>query len=195
MAEIFAIIVAVMMIAGAPPYLLDILKGKTKPQRASWFIWSLLGIIAFFSQLKLHGAWSLVFVGLDAIGNLLVFGLSFKYGSGGWGITDRIALVIALISLTISILLHQPVLALSGVILADMSGAVLTMVKTYKHPASETTITWLFLGTASLIGALSVGKLDWKLLLYPVYLSVANYGIVVAQIYSPKMGLSKLRFK
>src|ERR1700733_1768922 len=112
MAEIFAIIVAVMMVAGAPPYLLDILKGKTKPQRASWFIWSLLGIIAFFSQLKLHGAWSLVFVGLDAIGNLLVFGLSFKYGSGGWGITDRIALVIALISLTISIVLHQPVLAL-----------------------------------------------------------------------------------
>jgi hypothetical protein len=182
MAKIFAIIVALMMLLGAPPYFKDILRGKTKPERATWFIWSLLGIIAFISQLKLHGGWSLVFVGLDALGNLLVFGLSFRFGHGGWTRLDKVALAIALAGVLVSLHYHQPVIALTGVILADFSGAVLTIVKTFKAPETETTITWLLVGTASLLGALSVGKLDWSLLLYPLYLALANYAVIAAQV-------------
>jgi hypothetical protein len=76
--EIFAILAGLMLVAGAPPYLFDIIKGKTKPQRATWFIWGFLGVIAFISQVSLHGAWSLVFVGFDALGSVLVFFLSLK---------------------------------------------------------------------------------------------------------------------
>jgi hypothetical protein len=182
MAKIFAIIVAIMMLLGAPPYFKDILGGKTKPERATWFIWSLLGTIAFISQLKLHGAWSLVFVGLDGLGNILVFGLSFRYGHGGWTVLGKVALAIALAGVLVSLHFHQPVIALAGVILADFSGGALTIIKTFKAPETETTITWLLIGTASLLGALSVGKLDFSLLLYPLYLAAANYAIVVAQM-------------
>lgn len=182
MAKYFAILVALMMLAGAPAYLRDILKGKTKPQRASWFIWTILGVTAFIAQLKLHGAWSLVFVGMDALGNIVVFCLSLKYGTGGWSISDKIALLVAILSVAVSLVYHEPFLALVGVVLADLSGALLTILKTYRLPDSETTITWLFLGSASLVGALSVGKLDWQLLLYPVYLALANYGVVVSQL-------------
>ncbi len=184
MEKYFAIIVAVLMLAGAPPYLKDILNGKTKPERATWFIWSALGFIAFLAQFKLHGGWSLVFLGADAIGNLLVFILSFKYGVAGWSTTDKIALLVALIGLVVSVIVRQPVVALTGVVLADISGSALTIIKTYKYPDSETSITWIFLGTASLFGALSVGKLDWRLLLYPVYLSIATYGVFITQVLS-----------
>lgn len=34
------------------PYIKDIFKRKTKPERISWLIWSLLGLIAVGSQLS-----------------------------------------------------------------------------------------------------------------------------------------------
>jgi NADH:ubiquinone oxidoreductase subunit 2 (subunit N) len=170
-----------MLVAGAPPYLFDIIKGKTKPERATWFIWGMLGVIAFVSQFNLHGGWSLVFVGFDATGSVLVFLLSLKYGIGGWKTVDKIALIVATVGVILSVVAHRPVVALLGVVLADLSGAVLTFIKTYHAPSSETTITWLFIGTASLFGALSVGKIDWGLLIFPIYLVFANFGVVAAQ--------------
>jgi len=181
MAEFFGIVAGLMLLAGAPPYFIDILKGKTKPERATWFIWSVLGVIAFFSQVSLGAHWSLLFAGLDALGSILVFGLSVKYGVGGWTKLDKIALVIAGLGLIVSFVSHQPVVALIGVVLADLSGAALTIRKTYLAPDSETTITWLFVGSSALLGALSVGKWSFGLLLYPVYLAVGNYGVLVAQ--------------
>lgn len=53
--EIFSIVSALIILAGAPPYLRDIMRGKTKPERATWFIWAMLGIIAFSAQATLHG--------------------------------------------------------------------------------------------------------------------------------------------
>jgi hypothetical protein len=184
LAKYFALLVGILMVAGAPPYLKDILKGKTRPERATWFIWSVLGVVAFVAQMKLHGRWSLIFVGVDAIGNILVFCLSLKLGIAGWSITDRIAIIIAAIAIAVSLISRQPVVALTGVILADLSGSALTIIKTYKQPESETSITWILLGTASLLGALSVGRLDWQLLLYPVYLTIATYGVFITQVLS-----------
>lgn len=181
MIEVFAIASALILVAGAPPYLIDILKHKTKPERATWFIWSVLGTIAFISQFSLHGGWSLLFVGLDGLGSIVVFLLSLKYGVGGWTLLDKVALVVAAVGVTISLIAHSPIIALCGVVLADVSGVVLTIRKTFLDPYSETTITWFFIGTSALLGALSVGKMRFALLLYPAYLAVANYGVLVAK--------------
>jgi hypothetical protein len=178
--SIFAIISAIILIFGGPSYLTDILKGKTKPERVTWFIWSILGIIAFFSQLQLGAHWSLVYVGLDAAGNVLVFCLSLKYGVGGWARWDMTALSIASLGVLVSIIAHAPLIALSGVILADAAGAVLTIRKAYKNPGSETVITWLAIGTAALLSAFSVGRLRPVLLLYPLYLVLSSYGVLVS---------------
>jgi hypothetical protein len=181
MEQWFAIAAGVILFAGAPPYFIDILKGKTKPERATWFIWSVLGTIAFVSQVAAHGAWSILFVGLDALGSVLVFLLALKYGVGGWTRLDKIALAIAAGGVLLSFVAKQPIPALVGIVLADMSGVVLTVRKTFLDPKSETSITWFFVGTASLLGAFSVGKISLVLLIYPVYLTVANYSVLIAQ--------------
>src|SRR5882724_5474697 len=115
MSEVLAILSGLIILAGAPPYLLDILRHKTKPERATWFIWSILGVIAFVAQVKVHGGWSLLFVGLDAIGNTAVFLLSLRFGMGGWKRLDKIALAIAVAGLVTAYFVRQPVVALAGV--------------------------------------------------------------------------------
>lgn len=179
--ELFGILSGVVILFGGPPYLLDILKGKTKPQRTTWFIWTVLGVISFTSQLKLGAHWSLVYVGLNAAGNITVFLLSLKYGIGGWRKLDVLALCIATVGVIIAVTVDSPLIALLGSILADFSGTSLTLYKTYLQPSTETSITWFFLGTSSLFAALAVGKMDFSLLLYPLYLSVVTYGVLVMQ--------------
>jgi hypothetical protein len=179
--ELFAILSAIIVLAGAPFYVVDIFKGKTKPERTTWFIWSVLGIIAFFSQKALHAHWSLVFAGIDALGSLIVFGLSLKYGVGGWTKLDRIALCLAIVGVLIAVIAHAPLVAIFGVMLADAAGAALTIRKTYLHPESETTITWFGVGTSALFGALSVGRIQFGLLLYPIYLIIGSYGVLLAK--------------
>lgn len=179
--ELFGILSGVVILFGGPPYLFDILKGKTKPQRTTWFIWTVLGVISFTSQLKLGAHWSLVYVGLNAAGNIAVFLLSLKYGIGGWRKLDVLALSIATVGVIIAITVDSPLVALLGSILADFSGTSLTLYKTYLQPSTETSITWFFLGTSSLFAALAVGKWDFSLLLYPLYLSAVTYGVLVMQ--------------
>lgn len=181
MAEFFAIVSGFIVFAGGPPYLIDIFKGKTKPERTTWFIWSVLGVTAFISQLQLGAHWSLVFAGMNAAGNLAVFLLSLKFGVGGWKRSDVVALVIATVGIIASFIIEDPLVALLGVIVADFAGTVLTLQKTFIMPSSETSITWFFLGTSSLFGALSVGEWNLELLLYPLYMVAATYGVLVAQ--------------
>ena len=182
MSQLLAALAVVFFLAAAPPYILDTVRGKTKPERATWFIWSVLGVIAFISQVSLGAQWSLVFAGLDALGSVITFLLSIKFGVGGWTLLDRVALVIAAAGVVISLIAHEPVVALLGVILADVSGTALTIRKTFLKPNTETTISWLLVGTGALTGVLAVGKLDWALILYPAYLMFANYCVPVTQI-------------
>jgi hypothetical protein len=190
MAEFFAIASGIIVLIGAPFYAIDIFKGKTKPERTTWFIWSVLGVIAFFSQKALGAHWSLVYAGIDALGSLIVFALSLKYGVGGWSVLDRIALAVALIGVALAYVAHRPLLAIVGIMLADAAGAVLTIRKTFKQPDSETSITWFGVGTSALLGALSVGRLRPALLLYPVYLTVGSYAVLFAKSLGKLLGQS-----
>lgn len=168
---IFAVGAGVIVSIGAPFYLRDILRGKTRPERTTWLIWSVLAIIAFFSQLKLGARWSLVFIGLGAVGNLIVYGLSLRHGYDGWKGGDKLALVVAGLGLVVWAVTRSPLAALLGVVIADFAGGVLTIQKAYRKPRSETTITWLFASTAWLLAALSVGRFSFDLLIYPLYMA------------------------
>ena len=180
--EVYALLSVAVILFGAPFYLIDILKHKTKPQRTTWLIWSVQGLVAFVAQFQLHAKWSLLFVGFSALGNLIVYGLSLFYGVGGWSKLEIGSLIIALLGLIISIVANAPLIAIFGVIVADMAGVIPTAIKVYKAPESETTITWIALGISPLFAALSVGKFSPSLLLYPVYLAVIDFGIVGTQM-------------
>ncbi|MDB5161013.1 MAG: hypothetical protein JWO96_393 [Candidatus Saccharibacteria bacterium] len=181
MSQTLAILSVILILAAGPPYVLDILRKKTKPQRATWLIFTVLGLIAFISQLQLGATWSLVFLGLDTLGSLAVLILSIPYGVGGFSILDKYALSVATVGVLIAILAREPIIALLGVMAADLAGALPTIHKAYIAPDSETTISWLLVGTAALLGAFTVGKMDFNLLIYPIYLTIIQYAIPIAQ--------------
>jgi hypothetical protein len=194
-AQVLVGISVILFVVASPPYIIDTLHRKTRPERATWFIWTVLGLVAFISQVKLGATWSVVYTGLDTLGSVTVFFLSIRYGVGGWTLLDKIALIIAAVGVFVSLLAHQPVIALLGVITADVSGSVLTIRKTFLAPNSETTITWLLVGTGALCGLIAVGRWNLGLMLYPAYLTLSNYAVPVTQLASrarPRLAQHKI---
>jgi ABC-type amino acid transport substrate-binding protein len=175
-------------IFGYVPYIRDIKLGKTKPERMSWFIWAVLGSIAFFSQLAEGATDSLWMPGVQTVGVIIIFLLAIKRGTGGLKRSDIAALIVAVVGLALWFFTREAVWALIFVMIADSAGSLLTVIKTYKDPESETLVAWVFATLAGLLAAIAVGKIDAVLLAYPIYIFFANFSVIVA-IYAGRRAM------
>jgi len=164
------------------PYIRDIVAKKTKPEKASWLIWSVLGSIAFFSQLAKGATDSLWMPGVQTFGVAVIFLLSLKYGVGGLTKRDLVALLLAFFGLILWYFTAEAAFALYLVILIDAAGASLTVIKSYESPGSETMSTWFLSGLSGFIAILAVGSWDIILLSYPVYIWLINWLVVLAMV-------------
>ncbi len=173
------------------PYVRDILLLKTKPERASWFIWTVLGFIAFFSQLAKGATDSLWLTAGQTFAVFIIVILSIKYGVGGFTKRDIRALIGAGIGLILWFITKEAAWALILVIIVDSMGTLLTAIKSYEDPESETLSTWLMSGTSGIFGMLAVGTFEPILLAYPFYIVVANY-LIVAMVL---LGRKKFKIK
>lgn len=178
MLSVCGYISALLSIIMIIPYCRDIFRLETKPERGSWFIWTVLGFIAFFSQMAKGASDSLWLTGGQTVAVLVIFTLSLRYGYGGLGKRDVRALIGAGFGLILWYMTKEASVAIFFVILVDSIGTLLTAMKAYRDPGSETLITWILSGTSGFFGMLAVGSMNFALLAYPLYILVANYVIV-----------------
>lgn len=162
------------------PYIIDIFKNNTKPERMSWLLWAVLGAISFFSQLAEGASYSLIMTGVQFLGDFLIFILAIKYGIGGLLKRDILGFLGAFCALLFWYISKEPAAALFIVIFVDAIGVILTIVKTYQHPETETSSTWVLTFLAGLFASVAVGKLDLVLLAFPLYVALAGLSILLA---------------
>lgn len=180
MTQIFGYLSGIAILLSFVPYIKDIFRGTTKPERISWLIWSVLGAISFFSQYAKGASFSLIMTGAQAVGDLLIFGLAVKYGLGGLLKRDIAAFVGALLGLLLWYLTKEAAVALFIVIFVDGIGAALTIVKSYEKPETETVSAWIYTFLGGLFGCLAVGSLNFVLLSFPLYICLASGSILLA---------------
>jgi hypothetical protein len=180
MLQVFGYISAILSIVMIIPYVWDIFHHKSKPERGSWLIWTVLGFISFFSQMAKGATNSLWLVAGQTLSVFIIFALSLKYGYGGLAKRDAKGLVGAGIGLILWYFTKEAFTALLITILVDSIGTYLTMIKSYEDPESETLVMWLMSGTAGIFGMLAVGSFNPVLLFYPFYIMLANYVVVTA---------------
>jgi hypothetical protein len=189
MQEILGYASGALIIISAIPYIRDIFLLKTKPERATWLIWSVLLLIAFFAQLAEGGTWSLITTAIDCLIVIIIFILSIKYGMGGTTKLDIVALAGAGIGLIVWYLTNEPLFALLITIFIDSLGGMLTIVKTYKEPTTETFSAYVICGTGGLLGAFSVGEMSFSLIIFPLWICILNYSIAMTIV----LGKRKLK--
>lgn len=168
------------------PYIGAILQGKTKPNRASWWIWATIGMILAISY-HASGAHTTIWVPISyVIGPTITALLSIKYGEGGWNTLDRACLTGAFISLVIWWLSKSPVLALFINLFIDLLGALPTLVKSYSDPESEDRTAWLLFVTGNTVNLFALKKWTIILAAYPVYMVAVSGLIAIFVCFRPR---------
>jgi hypothetical protein len=134
------IYVAVALSAlGAAGYVRDTLRGETSPNRVTWSLWGVEGVLAFAVEVQQHvGLASLMTLMLGLVPFAVVLA-SFKNPNGVWriGVFDVTCGVIALAGLVSWCFIHEPTVALIAFVGADQVAGWPTVRKSWRAPATE----------------------------------------------------------
>lgn len=171
---VISIISVLLVFVGYGPYVWDILKRKTIPHTFTFLIWSLASSITWALQVKGGagvGAWITFAVSIVCI---LIFLLCLKYGEKNITKLDVLFFCLALLSLFLWLVAHQPVLSVILVVLTDILGFAPTLRKSWNKPYSETLFTWWVAAFRHGLGVIALEEFNLLTLLYPMAWTAAN---------------------
>ena len=172
-------------------YIISILRNKTKPNRATWWIWAFMGLVVGLSYYA-SGAENTIWVPVvEFIGPLSIALLSIKYGEGGLdNKTDLICLFGAVFSIILWIIFNNPVVALVTNLVVDSFAIIPTIKKSYLRPEGEDFWAWFGTGLADSLNMFAVEKFTFAILVYPIYMLVSDL-IIILILLLKKKGLIK----
>ncbi len=172
-------------------YVISILRGKTKPNRATWWIWAFMGLIIGLSY-DAAGAVNTIWVPyVEFIGPLSIALLSIKYGEGSLKEkTDFICLLGAIFSIILWIIFDNPVVALVTSLAINSFAIIPTIKKSYLRPEGEDFWGWFGTGLADSLNMFAVEKFTFAILVYPIYMLVSDL-IIITILFLRKKGIIK----
>ncbi|HXH26969.1 MAG TPA: hypothetical protein VNG90_03660, partial [Candidatus Acidoferrum sp.] len=175
-------------VIAAGGYLIDTLRGKVRPNRVSFFMWSVAPAIAFAAEIG-QGVGLVSLQTLNqAILPFLVLLASFVNKKAEWKITkfDLICGALSVVGLTLWLVTKVGNVAIAFSIMADGLAALPTIIKAYKHPESEIAWPWFVTAVGMLISLLTITHWTFANYGFILYLLVCNAFIASFARFRPK---------
>jgi len=172
----FIIIGALIGAVGSVAYLVDTVRGKVKPNRVSFLLWSIAPLIAFAAQIE-QG------VGLESLMTfstgflpLTTFIASFVNKKAEWKITkfDIGCGVLSILGLILWFVTKVGNLAITFSILADALAAIPTLVKAYRYPDTELAWPWIATVFGVILTLLTLNRLTFANSGFIIYILIVN---------------------
>jgi hypothetical protein len=135
----FVLLGALINLIGSSTYVFNTLKGKTKPNRVTWFLWAVAPLIAFSAQIDEGARWESLMTFMVGFGPLMIFLASFINRKAFWKITklDIVCGAISVLALILWLVTGTGLIAIIFSILADFLAGVPTIIKSFKEPETE----------------------------------------------------------
>jgi hypothetical protein len=148
----FVIIGAAINSIGAIGYIVNTIKGKVKPNRVSFLMWSLAPFIAFAAQITEGAGFESMMTFTTGLFPFLIFLSSYANKHSVWKTTsfDIWCGVLSIAGVIGWQILKDGDIAIMFSIIADAIAAIPTMRKAYYYPETEYTWSWI----AGIIGIL-----------------------------------------
>ena len=172
----FIIIGTLLGATGSLVYLRGTIKGRVKPNRVTFLLWSVVPFIAFFAQIK-QG------VGLEALMTfsagflpLTVFIASFVNKQAEWKVTkfDLLCGVLSVAGLVLWMITKVGNVAILFSIVADGLAAVPTIVKAYRYPDTEIAWPWFATVVGVILTLLTISTITFANSGFIIYILVVN---------------------
>ena len=172
----FVIIGALIGAVGSLAYLIDTVRGKVKPNRVSFLLWSIAPLIAFAAQIK-QG------IGLESLMTfstgflpLTTFIASFVNKKAEWKITrfDLVCGLLSILGLILWLVTKVGNIAITFSIVADALAAIPTLVKAYKYPDTELAWPWIATVVGVVLTLLTLKELTFANSGFIIYILIVN---------------------
>ncbi len=174
--EIAGILAGVLAFTACPIYVRSILRGETRPDRATWWILS-LGAFILTASYWSAGARETIWIPLAyCVCYLVAAILSVFYGAGKPTLSmfDKVCLAGALASAALWWFTDNPVIALSLQMIMEMFGLIPTIEKTFRYPTSESALAWGIATVASIVNLFAIGDWTFAIAAYPLFVLLTN---------------------
>ena len=172
MKEVFAVASLGLSLIANIPYVFEIVKGKARPERISWLLWTILGVTYYLTALFEDGATFFTFG--ELIGPVIILLLSLKSGVGGRSRFDKYSLALASIAFGLLFVVDGVLISLALALFVDAIGIVLTMRKLLADPASESKSFWGIAFVSSVLAVLSLNNYTVETMAFPVYVIIVS---------------------
>lgn len=153
-------------------YLLDVLRGNTKPQRTSWALWATVGILGFGTSAAGGagpGAWA---VGVDAVACIVTFTVSLnpRFGKSGGSRFDPFLVLIGLAAIGLWRwgMLSMDVAAL-GAVACQLPALWPTVREAWRQPAYESLPSWSADVVGHTFAVAALAQFSVAAVAYPLY--------------------------
>jgi hypothetical protein len=169
---------------GCSAYVINTVRGKTKPNRVSWLIWAMAPLIATVAELVQGTTWAALPVFMSGFVPLVIFVVSLFNKKAYWklGRLDYICGATAIIAIILWLITDEPNIAIIFTIIADGLAVIPTLIKGWKHPETETGLTFLLGGFSATTGLIAAGSLAFAEVAFPIYLLVVDI-LLAGSIY------------
>lgn len=157
-------------LAAFVPYILSILRGRTRPNRATWWIWTVVGsllAVSYYASGARHTLWVAVSY---VLGPLITAILSLRFGVGGSTRFDRGCLLGAGMGALLWWAFSSPLIALLINLGIDLLGALPTISKAHSDPGGEDTLAWGLFLLGNTLNLFAIEQWRFSIVVYPVYM-------------------------
>lgn len=137
MKDVFAIIAAIIAVAGNVPYLIDAFKKKVKPHPYTWLVWVIVSTITLFGQIEKGAGIGALPAAVALFFTVIIFLFSLQYGFKYVRKTDKYFLIAALLGLVPWLLTKDPTLSVVIAVSIDLVAFTPTIEKTWQKPQTE----------------------------------------------------------
>ena len=135
--QIFWIISWILITGFCSIYLWSVLKWETKPHVYTMFLYVVITSVIFYSQIIAWAWYGSIYVGITWLFWILIFILSFWYGTEDITFSDKVALILAVFSIPLWYVTGNPLLSVILLMIVDIFSSYPTIRKTLNDPYSE----------------------------------------------------------
>jgi hypothetical protein len=171
--ERFTILGSIIAMIGGLSYLIATIKGRVKPNKVSFLLWSFAPLIAFAAQIKEGVGFLLALITFVAgIEPFLIFVASFLNKKAEWKLNrfDLACGAVAVLGLILWQITKTGNIAIGFSILADGMAALPTIIKSFNYPETESGWPYFTTVISAVITLLAVKNYSFITIGFTVYL-------------------------
>lgn len=191
----FIFVGALIGTAGAFAYLWDTIRGRVKPNRVSFLLWSVAPMIAFAAQVKQGVGLESLMTFTSGFLPFLTFAASFVNKKAVWELTrfDVACGLLSVAGLILWLVTKVGNVAIVFSIVADGLAALPTLIKAYKHPETEIAWPWMATCVGIVLTLLTLNELTFANCGFIIYIFIADLMIYCCVQFKPGKRMKRAR--